>query len=104
MIKLRDLVDIKIIEETVGSIRKRKDLLLELTFVDTFSDAAVKCTQSITINVDDKDAHEIVFLVRKYKNMEEMGPIWAKSNIMYTNTADQQVSTEIYLDAPFFDY
>ncbi|HKG87405.1 MAG TPA: hypothetical protein VKA95_03700 [Nitrososphaeraceae archaeon] len=62
LIKLKNLVNVRIIEETVGRIRKRSDLLLELTFGDDFSDDAVGQNHTIIINVEDKHAFGIVFL------------------------------------------
>lgn len=102
MLKYRDLIDMRIAEETVGSIRKRNDLLMELTFVDSFSDDAVKHSQKITINVDDKEAYEILDMLKRFKDIEEIGAYWTSSSIVYTNTDDQEISTEIFLEAPFF--
>jgi hypothetical protein len=102
IIKLKDLVDVKVLEETVGSIRKRQDLLLGLTFIDNSSDDSVTREQDITINIEDSRAHEIVDLLKEFKNMEEGGAYWTKSKITYTITNERQRRTEIYLETPFF--
>jgi hypothetical protein len=93
-------LDVKVIEETVGSLRKRKDLLLELTFVDNKSDDAVSRKHTIVINVEDKHAHGIVDLMEKFNDIEKSA-YWTESKIRYSSFEGQQVETVIFLEAPF---
>ena len=102
IIKFKDLVNVRVIEEIVGSIRKRPDLLLELSFGGNFSDDAVSHNHTIIINVEDKHAFGIVDLLKRFKDMEEDGAYWTKSKIIYRTADGQQRSTEIFLEAPFF--
>ena len=101
LIELKNLKDIKIIEQTSGYIIKRQDLLLEITFVDDDSAGIVKERHTIMIDVEENDAYTIIDLVKKFKDIEENSGFWTRSQVTYHIPNGKQITSDIFLEAPF---
>ena len=71
LIELKNITDTKIVEQTSGFIMKRQDLLIEISFVDNDSAGIVKEKHTVMIDVEEKDAHLIIDLLKMFKDIEE---------------------------------
>ena len=101
LIELKNITDAKIVEQTSGYIIKRQDLLIEITFVDNDPAGIVKDKHSVMIDVEDKDAHLIIDLLKMFKDIEEKSGFWTKSQVIYRDPNGRQITNEIFLEAPF---
>ena len=102
LIELKNITDAKIVEQTSGYIIKRQDLLIEITFVDNDPAGIVKDKHSVMIDVEEKDAHLIIDLLKMFKDIEEKSGFWTKSQVIYRDPNGRQITNEIFLEAPFF--
>ena len=101
LIELKNITDAKIVEQTSGYIIKRQDLLIEITFVDNDPAGIVKDKHSVMIDVEEKDAHLIIDLLKMFKDIEEKSGFWTKSQVIYRDPNGRQITNEIFLEAPF---
>jgi hypothetical protein len=78
IIELKNLLDIKVAEQTSGYIIKRQDLILEIPFVDNSSADIVNGKHTVSIDVEDRYTQGIIDLVKKFKDIEQGYWIWVK--------------------------
>lgn len=62
----------------------------------------VKDKHSVMIDVEEKDAHLIIDLLKMFKDIEEKGGFWTKSQVVYRDPNGTRITSEIFLEAPFF--
>ena len=101
LIELKNIFDIKTVEQKSGFIIKRQDLLVEITFAENDSASMVKEKHSVIIDVEEKDAQLIIDLVKLFKGIEEKSDYWTKSRVIYRDFSGSEITNEIFLDAPF---
>ena len=53
------------------------------------------------IDVEEKDAHLIIDLLKMFKYIEEKSGFWTKSQVIYRDPNGRQITNEIFLEAPF---